>query len=128
MDTFEILIHEWYEKLNARCTETEIDEARNNYDLCLRLYHEITEDHKAIIRIDSQNFENLFVDGNEVYAYECSIDGKEPERTMKLVNLIKEKINHSICPNKLLLYLFVPNENDFLISEMEAMNLWELKS
>ena len=43
MDTFEILIHEWYEKLNARCTETEIDEARNNYDLCLRLYHEITE-------------------------------------------------------------------------------------
>ena len=43
MDTFEILIHEWYEKLDARCTETEMDEARNNYDLCLRLYHEITE-------------------------------------------------------------------------------------
>lgn len=33
MDTFEIIIHKWYEKFNARCTETEIDEAGNNYDL-----------------------------------------------------------------------------------------------
>ena len=33
MDTFEIIIHKWYEKLKAQCTETEIDEARNNYDL-----------------------------------------------------------------------------------------------
>ena len=124
MDTFEIFIHKWYEKQIALCTETEIDEARNNYDLCLRLYHEITEDPKPIIRVDCRNFENLFVDGNEVYVYECSIDGKEPERTTKLVNLIKEKANHPIYPNKLLLYLFVPNENDFLISEMEAINNW----
>lgn len=126
MDTFELFIHELYKKQNAGCTETERDEVRNNYDLCLRLYHEITEEPKAIIRIDSRDIESLFSvsDSNEVNAYECSIDGTEPERTTKLVNIIKEKTNHSICPNKLLLYLFVPDENDFLISEMDAINNW----
>ncbi len=33
MDTFEIFIHKWYKKQNARCADIEIDEARNNYDL-----------------------------------------------------------------------------------------------
>lgn len=124
MDTFEILIHEWYEKLNARCTETEMDEARNNYDLCLRLYHEITEAPKAVIRIYSRDFECLFSDCNEVNAYECSIDGKAPQRMVKLVNMFKEKIGHSQCPCKLLLYLFAPDKNDLLMSEMEAVNKW----
>lgn len=74
MDTFEVFIHEWYEKQNALCAETEIDEVRNNYNLSLRLYHEITEDPKPIIRVDCRNFENLFVDGNEVYVYDCGIN------------------------------------------------------
>ena len=124
MDTFEIFIHKWYEKQNALCTETEIDEARNNYDLCLRLYHEITEEPKAIIRIDSRDFESFFSDSNVVNAYECSIDGRDTQRMAKLVNIIKEKIGYSQCPCKLLLYLFAPDKNDLLMSEMEAVNDW----
>ena len=124
MDTFEIFIHEWYEKQNTLCAETEIDEVRNNYDLCLRLYHEITEATKAIIRIDSRDFEYLFSDSNEVNAYECSIDGKDPHRMAKLVNIIKEKIDCSQCPCKLLLYLFTLDKNDLLMSELEAVNDW----
>ena len=124
MDTFEIFIHEWYEKQNALCTETEIDELRNNCDLCLRLYHEITEEPKAIIRIDSRDFENLFSDNYEVYAYECSIDGKDLQRIAKLVYIIKEKMGYSQSPRKLLLYLFAPDKNDLLTSEIETVNDW----
>ena len=124
MDTFEIFIHEWYEKQNTLCAETEIDEVRNNYDLCLRLYHEITEATKAIIRIDSRDFEYLFSDSNEVNAYECSIDGKDPQRIAKLVNIIKEKMGRSRSARKLLLYLFAPDKNDFLMGEMGAINDW----
>ena len=124
MDTFEIFIHKWYEKQIALCTETEIDEARNNYDLCLRLYHEITEEPKAIIRIDSRDFESLFADNDQVYAYECSIDGKDPQRMVKLLDMIKEKMGYSQSPCKLLLYLFAPDKNDLLMSEMGAVNDW----
>lgn len=123
MDTFEIFIHEWYE-MKASFTETEIDEIRNNYNLCLKLYHEITEEPKAIIRIDSRDFEYLFGDSNEVNAYESSIDGKDPQRMAKLVNIIKEKIGDSQSPCKLLLYLFAPDKNDLLMSEMGAINDW----
>lgn len=124
MDNFEIFIHKWYEKLDARCTETDIDALRNNHDLCLRLYHEMTEGPKAIICIDSRDFESLYNDSNKIYAYECSIDGKVPQRMVRLVNMIKEKIGYLQSPCKMLLYLFVPDKNDFLISEMEAVNNW----
>ena len=124
MDTFEIFIHKWYENQYAGCNGTGIDEIKDNYDLCLRLYHEITEGTKAIIRIDNRDFESLFICDDEANAYECSIAGKDPHRMAKLVNIIKEKIDCSQCPSKLLLYLFTPDKNDLLMSELEAVNDW----
>ncbi|MCQ2059609.1 MAG: hypothetical protein MJY71_07260 [Bacteroidaceae bacterium] len=125
MKDFETFIHAQNEKKNAGCTiQIEKDVFNANAELCLRLYHEITEDPKAMIRLDSRDFEHLITDDSDVYAYEFSIDGTVPERMTKLVNMMKGKTGSSSCPQKLFLYFFTPPKNDLTAGEMEVINDW----